>query len=266
MVMEGNAPVAPPSVRGNNLVTKFTYRPPIHPYLTSTPNDFNSERDFLMKTVFPALDDVCKERGTYFSAVDLRWTARDKYAKEGHVMELSLDKISQSSPFFICLLGECYGYHRPEHAVPLPKTYDDLPDGCDWIDKNFMIADAGGYHWVLKDGRHQCSMTEIEIIEAAFFTDDEYCFFYFRQQEHMDSLYPEYPAAEREEKLKIFHSESEYANLKIRDLKSRIVKKGLSVKYFQTLEDLATVVSEDWMEVINTLYPPLPKILVDRGK
>lgn len=63
--------------------------------------------------------------------------------------------------------------------------------------------------------------------------------------------------AEQDSVLKLYKPENENADLNIRDLKQRIVNKGLPVKYFQTKEELGQHVFEDWLSIINQLYPPL---------
>ena len=62
---------------------------------------------------------------------------------------------------------------------------------------------------------------------------------------------------EFEEKSRPFKPVNEYADLNIRDLKQRIVNKGLPVKYFRTQEQLGAHVLADWLEIINQIYPPL---------
>ena len=62
---------------------------------------------------------------------------------------------------------------------------------------------------------------------------------------------------EQDSLLNLCKPENEYADLNIRDLKQRIVNKGLPVKYFKTKEELGHHVFEDWLEIINQLYPPL---------
>ena len=65
------------------------------------------------------------------------------------------------------------------------------------------------------------------------------------------------PPEEQDSLLNLYKPENEYADLNIRDLKQRIVNKGLPVKYFRTKEELGQHVFEDWLEIINQLYPPL---------
>lgn len=72
--------------------------------------------------------------------------------------------------------------------------------------------------------------------------------------------------SDREKVIALHKPESEYADLNIRDLKQRIVNKGLPVKYFQTCGELGAHVFVDWKAVIDELYPPLFESLGIFGK
>ena len=224
-----------------------------------------AERDILVKKVFPRIDALCRERGTYCTPVDLRWGINDTQVNSGLVIQMCLNYISRCSPFFICLLGERYGSHRPNDTDPLPACYEDLTPTAHWLDKSFMIAASAGYDWVLQDTYQHCSITELEVIQAAFLGENtDHCLFYFRQPEHVDSLYTDLAEEERVNKLKLYEPECEYSNLKVRDLKARIVKKGLAVKYFKTPEELSKLVLQDYSAIVDRMYPPLEEILSDK--
>lgn len=215
-----------------------------------------------MKKVFPSVDALCRERGTYCTPVDLRWGINESQVNSGLVIQLCLDYITRCAPFFICLIGERYGSHKPNEDAPLPASFSALPLDAHWLDKNFVIASSAGYDWVLQDTYQHCSITELEVIQAAFLGEDSnFCHFYFRQPEHVDHLFNDLPEAERLGKLKLYETESEYSDLKVRDLKARIVKKGLPVKYFKTPEELGLLVLEDYKDIVNNLYPPLEDIV-----
>jgi len=63
---------------------------------------------------------------------------------------------------------------------------------------------------------------------------------------------------EEQERLIALHKpDSEYADLNIRDLKQRIVNKGLPVKYFRTCSELGNHMLADWRDIIDEMYPPL---------
>ena len=218
-----------------------------------------------MKKVFPAIDALCRQRGTYCAPVDLRWGINDAQVNSGAVIRLCLDYVTRSAPFFVCLLGERYGSHRAADSKPLPSTYEELDTDANWLDKNFLVAASGGYDWVLQETYQHRSVTELEIIQSLL-NGAEHGYFYFRQPDHVDYLYTDLPEEERQEKLKDFESESEYSKLKVRSMKARIVKKGLPVKYFKTPDELVQIVLKDWKAVVDYLFPPLENMVGDMCK
>nr|XP_006820707.1 PREDICTED: uncharacterized protein LOC100366770 [Saccoglossus kowalevskii] len=244
---------------------QFSWRQPVRPFISSTFKDFAEERDYLVRKVFPQIDNLCRQRGTYFAPVDLRWGINDEQSNSGNVVTLCLDYINRCTPFFICLLGERYGSHRPIDAPPLQRNCTDIPDDSSWLDKNFLVAASNGYSWVLQESHQTCSVTELEIIQAAFLNDNAHCHFYFRESVHIDNLFTDLPEEEREILLEKYHAESDYAELKMRDLKKRIVTKGLPVKYFQTPQELGRLVLEDWTGIINKMYPDINELILGMG-
>ena len=213
-----------------------------------------------MKKVFPAIDAICRERGTYCAPVDLRWGINDYQTSSGQIINLCLDYVTKCAPFFICILGERYGSCRPENSPALPKSHKDLPENAHWIDRNLVVAAELGYVWVTSEPYCNGSVTALEIAQRNFLSaevGDDFSFYYVRQQEHLDHLFPDLPEAERERKLKMYQPESEYANRKVRELKAQIAKRGLPLKYFKTPEELRLLVLCDWKAVVDCLYPPL---------
>lgn len=97
--------------------------------------------------------------------------------------------------------------------------------------------------------------------QATFLCDNQHVTLYYRQLEHLEDklmALPEDATEEEREQIRALHSpESEYAKMKIRDLKQRLIKKGISVKYFRTVEELGQMVLEDWAEIIDMILPPL---------
>ena len=114
-----------------------------------------------MKKVFPRINALCHERGTYCAPVDLRWGINDSQTNSGLIIQLCLDYIDRCAPFFICLVGERYGSHRPVEQEPLPVHYDDLNPSCHWLDRNLVIASSAGYDWVSSPGRGWSLVTSL---------------------------------------------------------------------------------------------------------
>lgn len=89
----------------------------------------------------------------------------------------------------MCLLGESYGPYRPVESPKLPTKVKQLHEHANALDRNFLIAAMSGYTWVLQEAQQNTSLTELEIIQAAFLSDSQHCHFYFRQPEHLDVKY-----------------------------------------------------------------------------
>ncbi|XP_052021766.1 tetratricopeptide repeat protein 41 isoform X3 [Apodemus sylvaticus] len=235
---------------------------PIQPYICST-LDFQEERDFLAKNIFPQLNDFCGPRGTYFKAVDLRWSAvkahksfttnqfRQYSCLHSQHLKLCLDYVNRCFPFFICLLGQSYGDFLPDYTpflLPKVKDFESLSKG----EQNLYVAAKNGYPWVLKTPN--CSLTEFEIIQAAFRKKSQFQFFYFRTSNTLLRTFGE-EEEEEEEKLSSAYLVNRQGKVKVGKLKAKIIGKGLPVRFYRDLEELGDMVFKDWSAVVEKLYP-----------
>ena len=69
------------------------------------------------------------------------------------MLQQCLDAITDCSPFFICLLGERYGVHRPPDSSP--ESDESVLSTVNWLDKNFEMAASCGNEWVLDKENRQ---------------------------------------------------------------------------------------------------------------
>lgn len=100
-------------------------------FLSSTFRDFGEERDLLVKRVFPALRARLKDRFVELVDVDLRWGITGEEAERGEVLPICLAEIDRARPYFICMLGERYGW------IPPPEGYaSDLLEQQPWLKKH----------------------------------------------------------------------------------------------------------------------------------
>ncbi|XP_034843600.1 putative tetratricopeptide repeat protein 41 isoform X1 [Mirounga angustirostris] len=234
------------------------FQKPIQPYICSTLNDFQEDRDFLANYIFPQLNELCNSRGTYFKAVDLRWPAlmappplssnlfRQHSCLHSQYLKLCLDYVNTCFPFFICMLGQTYGDFLPEHVPLLFSKATDL-SSLSTVEQNLYVAAKNGYPWVLESPNY--SLTELEIIQAAFLNESQFQYFYFRTGTTLLKTLDE-----EKERLSS-GSLNDEEKLKIGKLKAKIISKGLPVRFYKDLHELGELVFKDWSVVIEQLYP-----------
>ncbi|UKK54622.1 DUF4062 domain-containing protein [Prevotella sp. E2-28] len=131
-------------------------------FISSTFQDMQEERDYLMRHTFPELQRLAAQRGVKIIPVDLRWGITEEDSKSGKVLELCLQEIDNAIPFFIGIIGKRYGW-CPSHEE---------------FEKSTLLKEK--YPWIEKDFKDQLSVTEIEMqygvlrrkerVNAAFFT------------------------------------------------------------------------------------------------
>lgn len=185
-------------------------------FVSSTFKDMQSERDQLVKRIFPQLRRLCEDRGRSWSEVDLRWGVTDEESTEGRAIAICFEEIDRCRPFFIALLGDRYGWVPPT----LPAEF------------------ASEHPWI--SGFQDRSVTELEIRHAALNDPAAagHTFFYLRTL----------CAPLRE-------SEPEDRRAKLARLKEEIRGSGLPVREFPDEQALGALVLQDFRGLIDRLYP-----------
>src|SRR6185503_3997481 len=212
-------------------------------FVSSTFRDMQSERDELVKWVFPQLRKLCEERGVIWSEVDLRWGITQKQAEKGEVLPICLAEIQRCRPYFIGLLGERYGW------VP-----DEIPEEL-----------IGQEPW-LNERLHN-SVTELEILHGVL-NNPKMCrhaLFYFRDPGFIDSVpieerpaYIEVPTDREIESLGELTAQkrAEERTEKLAALKARIRGSGLPVREdYANPQALGALVLRDLTEIVDRVYP-----------
>jgi hypothetical protein len=186
-------------------------------FLSSTFRDMMTEREHLMKVIFPELRRRCKQKGIIFTEVDLRWGILEEESQAGKVIEICLSEIDKSRPYFIGILGERYGW------VPGPEEYK----------KQAGLIEA--FPWVKEDIEQGLSITEMEIQYGVLRNPamEGRAFFYLRKPEQKT----EDPEAQQKLKQKILSQDKH------------------PVWQYDSVEALGQQVLEDLWAEIATQYP-----------
>ena len=85
-------------------------------FISSTFRDMNAERDHLVTVVFPELRERLEDIGLEFYDVDLRWGVPRLNVDNEQANSWAYCKqwIQRAEPFFICLIGQRYGWVPPD--------------------------------------------------------------------------------------------------------------------------------------------------------
>ncbi|MFZ9882531.1 MAG: DUF4062 domain-containing protein, partial [Phycisphaerales bacterium] len=193
-------------------------------FISSTFRDFGAERDLLMKRVFPELRLRARARFVEVIGVDLRWGITEEESEKGETLPICLREIERSRPYFVCLLGERYGW------TPAAGQYPELLlEQQPWLREH-----AGGK-----------SVTELEILHGVLNAPEMAgrAYFYFR-----DPAFSEGKGAD-------YASEDEDARGKLARLKERIRGSAFPVAGFATPEEVADRITDDLWRLIDAEYP-----------
>ena len=78
-------------------------------FISSSFIDMHAERDYLIKKVFPELEEWCEKYKIHLSTVDLRWGVPED-APQDSTIEKCLLNIDETRPFFLCFLAQRRGW------------------------------------------------------------------------------------------------------------------------------------------------------------
>ena len=194
-------------------------------FISSTFRDMQAERDYLVNKVFPSLKKYCAERDVTLKELDLRWGITEEESKHGKVVEICLQEIENTHPFFIGLLGQRYGW------APTPQE----------INLNEEITDK--YPWLIRDISAGLGITEIEMQYGVLRSkEDINAYFYLRS--------PEMPVPED------FYEDKEELIIKLDQLKKQIrSQEKYPVRDYASIEELGRQVEADFKRLVDTLFP-----------
>ena len=184
-------------------------------FISSTFNDMQEERNELISKVFPLLRKMAKERQVVLTEIDLRWGITEKDAQESKVVQICLEEIDRSHPFFIGILGGRYGWCPASENVEWEKVISsDYQDSIDNLKKGLSMTELEIRHGVFR---------KYKDLHAAFFLK-------------------ELPETNIEPQQK-----------KLRDMVAQ--QSDFPVHAYHHADDLAQLVINDFTNLLDELYP-----------
>lgn len=197
-------------------------------FLSSTFADMQAERDYLVKKIFPAVRSEFRRRNVDLTVLDLRWGITEEESKSGKVIEICMDEISRTRPFFIGLIGGRYGW-VPTAAE---SNFDER------LYNRFPHVREG-----LAQGK---SITEMEMLYGVLdYPEQTYSHFFIRPLRSVPKKFLDKKGsanAEKREKLKAA-------------VRKAAAEGKCSVADYTSLKQLGKMVTEALMTTLDTLYP-----------
>ena len=110
-------------------------------FLSSTFKDMQYERDIIQKEILPEVQDYVTKYGINLEIVDLRWGIStenvDGEDVNYKILRTCFDEIDLCKPFFMCLLGNRYGW------IPDVTTYNKLVNVEENKENHGILAKKG---------------------------------------------------------------------------------------------------------------------------
>ncbi|CAF0851226.1 unnamed protein product [Brachionus calyciflorus] len=225
----------------------------INPYVCCNQDDFFDEINFLRDRTFPKIYERLIKLNINFDPVLIDWNESNDYVRSGNLLRLLLTTIKKSSPFLIGLIGHRYGAYLPKTQAHNYYLFSDsnIRIEMNWLEKNNMIAAQTGFGHVVSTDLFNNSLLEHQINQALDDTN-AYPFyrFYFRQFEYFEEMYSHLSIEQRKQELKKHEAENEYCEFKIKEIKMKLAKKGLIIKYYKSLEQLNDLIYDDFIDLV----------------
>lgn len=139
----------------------------IRVFISSTFQDMQDERDYLMKRTFPMLRKLAAERDVTLTELDLRWGITEEEAKTGKVVEICLREIENSIPFFIGIIGNRYGW-VPEKKDIGENVTERFKDVNSYLERHLSVTEMEMQFGVLQR------------------KEDMHAYFYIKEGEEME--------------------------------------------------------------------------------
>lgn len=144
----------------------------------------HAERDYLVKRVFPELQDWCERRKLRLVDVDLRWGVTEQDATHKNAVNVCLNRIDDCRPFFVCFLGQRRGW-VPKLDEISTETYDSLPELRSVVG-SASITEMEILHALISPFHQSVARDPRRTVE--YYKRAKYAFFYLRSPSYLNQL------------------------------------------------------------------------------
>jgi hypothetical protein len=198
-------------------------------FVSAALSSMQADRDYLHKFTFRRLSEYCASRGVVLKIVDLRWEIAGEDTAPEDVLQLTLEELQRSRPYYIGLIGESYG-----------TLIERIPEQLQ-------------SRWPLLAQYHGRSTNDLEIVLGVLRDEAMYGrgFFYFRDPKSVDV---------KDQEVSEESVESSDSARKLNELKQSICdvsREGFCRlrENYRNVEELGEWVFDDFKQLIDKLWP-----------
>ena len=120
-------------------------------FISSTFEDMKEERNILMLEVLPVVKSWALKHGILFDFIDLRWgITLEQSIDLHHTIKICLQRVRDTDPIFINLLGDRYGW------VPLEEDFNQSMFPKDIAPYRHLSATELEVHQALTNAFYDC--------------------------------------------------------------------------------------------------------------
>lgn len=132
-------------------------------FISSTFQDMDLERDCLRRYVLPKLQEYFVKYGIDIQLIDLRWGITtseevDVKEKEAKILRSCFQMIDDCNPFFICFLGERYGWTPPEIRLHSMNEFADDSSFSSPMEKKLSVTQMEIEYGILLKNNYRHSL------------------------------------------------------------------------------------------------------------
>jgi len=181
-----------------------------------------SEREELVRRIFPQLKNFCEQRGVILREVDLRWGIPQNEIDEGNLLPTCLAEVTNCHPFFVCFLGNRYG-------TIIEKIPEEILQDKPWL-REYQSR----------------SITELEVLLGVFINPNPltHAFFYFRHSDYLMHA----------DQVNFQDIDAESIN-KLESLKDRIRQSRFKPRDYKSPQHLGELLFTDLTDLFEKLFP-----------
>ncbi len=210
-------------------------------FISSTFNDMHAERDLLVKQVFPDLREWCAKRRLTLVDIDLRWGVTEEEATDNNnAVGVCLKNIDESRPFFLCFLGQRYGWQPGE--ADYENAIKEYPNLKSSIQDMYSVTEHEIHHALFSKYHLPGKLKQYLPVEAPLFLR--------RSDGYLGQMHPEAPAV-----LKRIYSDLHDEN---QELKAELQRKKKNLEQVILSAHTITDYSVEWDNTQTTPELAIP--------